>query len=170
MDIPHSDVSRAAGYVITSVEAARERHAEICERPGDFDPRTRTRFIAGAFLPADWYVKAQQFRRWYSDRLTELFKSYDVIVAPVASMPAPRFGDETITLDGVEVPIRPLFGRFVQALSPTGLPIAVAPHFQAGAMPTGVQLIGAPYREEDVLRCAAFLERTQPAIPPVRSI
>ncbi len=159
VDIPHSDVSRASGYMITSVEAARERYAELCERPADFDPRTRTRFLAGMLLPAEWYVKAQQFRRWYAAQWAELFKTWDVIIAPVVSMPAPRFDDETVMLDGAPHPIRPVFGRFVQALSPTGLPIAVTPNFNVGPMPMGVQLIGAPFREDTVLRCAAALER-----------
>jgi hypothetical protein len=69
VDIPGSDAARAAAYVITSVEAARERFTELRDRIGDFDPNTRYRFLAGAFLPADWYVKAQQFRRWYSRQL-----------------------------------------------------------------------------------------------------
>ena len=158
IDIPHSDASRATAYMITSVEAARERYAELCERPEDFDPRTRTRFLAGMLLPAEWYAKAQQFRRWYAERWAEVFKTYDVVIAPVASMPAPRFTDETVMLDGAEHPIRPIFGRFVATLSPTGLPIAVTPNFKVGPLPMGVQLVGAPYREEDVLRCAAVLE------------
>jgi AtzE family amidohydrolase len=59
VEIPGSDAARAAAYVITSVEAARERHAELRDRIDEFDPNTRYRFLAGAFLPADWYVKAQ---------------------------------------------------------------------------------------------------------------
>ena len=158
VEIFGSDAARAAAYVITSVEAARERFVELRDRPGDFDPNTRYRFLAGAFLPADWYVKAQQFRRWYSQQLSALFRDYDVILAPVAPVPAPRFTDLTATIDGEDHALRPLIGRFVQALAPAGLPIAVAPMASPGAMPVGVQIIAAPFREDHALRVAAGLE------------
>ena len=69
-----SDAARAASYVITSVEAARERFAELRDRIDDFDPNTRYRFLAGAFLSADWYVRAHQFRRCYSQQLQACFR------------------------------------------------------------------------------------------------
>jgi AtzE family amidohydrolase len=158
VDIPGSDAARAAAYVITSVEAARERFTELRDRIDDFDPNTRYRFLAGAFLPADWYVKAQQFRRWYSRQLATLFQDYDVILAPVAPVPAPRFADVVATIDGADHALRPLLGRFVQALAPAGLPIAVAPHVPAGGLPVGVQIIAAPFREDHALRVASALQ------------
>ncbi len=158
VDIPGSDAARAAAYVITSVEAARERFVELRDRVDDFDPNTRYRFLAGALLPADWYAKAQQFRRWYGARLSELFREWDVILAPSTPIPAPRFSDLTVRIDGVDQALRPLLGRFVQALAPAGLPIVAAPYIAPGALPVGVQLIAAPFREDLALRAAAALE------------
>lgn len=157
VNIPGSDAARAAAYVITSVEAARERFDELCNRIDDFDPNTRYRFLAGAFLPADWYVKAQQFRRWYGRQLAGLFENWDVILAPAVPIPAPRFTDLVTTIDGEDHALRPLLGRFVQALAPAGLPIVVAPYVQPGALPVGVQIIAAPFREDNALRVAAAL-------------
>ncbi|MDB5612157.1 MAG: Amidase [Bradyrhizobium sp.] len=158
VDIPGSDAARAAAYVITSVEAARERFTELHDRIDDFDPNTRYRFLAGAFLPADWYVKAQQFRRWYSRQLAGLFQHWDVILAPVAPIPAPCFTDQSIIIDGKELALRPLLGRFVQALAPAGLPIVVAPFVKRGALPVGVQIVAAPFKEDHALRVARALE------------
>jgi Asp-tRNA(Asn)/Glu-tRNA(Gln) amidotransferase A subunit family amidase len=158
VDIPGSDAARAAADVITSVEAARERFTELRSRIDEFDPNTRYRFLAGAFLPADWYVKAQQFRRWYSGQLAALFQDYDVILAPVAPIPAPRFADLVATIDGADHALRPLLGRFVQSLAPAGLPIAVAPYMPGGGLPVGVQIIAAPFREDHALRVASVLQ------------
>jgi AtzE family amidohydrolase len=158
VELPASDAARAASYVITSVEAARERFAELRDRIDDFDPNTRYRFLAGTFLPADWYVKAQQFRRWYSRQLAGLFKNWDVILAPVTPIPAPRFTDLTTRIDGEDRALRPLLGRFVQALAPAGLPIVVAPYMRPGALPVGVQIVAAPFREDSALCAAAALE------------
>jgi 1-carboxybiuret hydrolase len=158
VDIPGSDAARAAAYVITSVEAARERFTELRDRIDDFDPNTRYRFLAGAFLPADWYVKAQQFRRWYSQQLAGLFQHWDVILAPVAPIPAPCFTDLTTTIDGKDHALRPLLGRFVQPLAPAGLPIVVAPYVRRGVLPVGVQIVAAPFKEDHALRVARALE------------
>lgn len=158
VELPASDAARAASYVITSVEAARERFVELRDRIGDFDPNTRYRFLAGTFLPADWYVKAQQFRRWYSRQLAGLFENWDVILAPVTPIPAPRFTDLTTRIDGEDLALRPLLGRFVQALAPAGLSIVVAPYMRPGALPVGVQIVAAPFREDNALRAAAALE------------
>jgi AtzE family amidohydrolase len=158
VDIPGSDAARAAAYVITSVEAARERFMELRARIDDFDPNTRYRFLAGAFLPADWYVKAQQFRRWYSQQLAGLFQHWDVILAPVAPIPAPCFTDLTTTIGGEDHALRPLLGRFVQALAPAGLPIVVAPYVRRGVLPVGVQIVAAPFKEDHAFRVASTLE------------
>jgi len=168
IDIPGAEAARAAAYIITSVEAARERFIELRDRIGDFDPNTRYRFLAGGLLPADWYVKAQQFRRWYSQQLNDLFQRWDVILTPVAPIPAPRFSDLTVNIDGEDRPLRPLLGRFVQALAPAGLPILVAPYIARSALPVGVQIIAAPFREIDAFRVAKALEDSRlfgPAAP-----
>ena len=169
VEIPGSDAARAAAYVITSVEAARERFAELRDRVDDFDPNTRYRFLAGAFLPADWYVKAQQFRRWYSQQLAGLFEQWDIILAPVTPVPAPRFTDLTTRIDGEDHVLRPLLGRFVQALAPAGLPIVVAPCALPGGLPVGIQIIAAPFREDCALRVAKQLEASVPLVQKVPS-
>ena len=126
----------------------------------DFDPNTRYRFLAGAFLPADWYVKAQQFRRWYSRQLEGVFQNWDVILAPVSPVPAPRFADQSTIIDGKELALRPLLGRFVQALAPAGLPILVAPFVERDRPPVGVQIVAAPFKEDHVFRVAWALENS----------
>ena len=158
VEVPGSDTARAAAYVITSVEAARERFAELRDRIDDFDPNTRYRFLAGAFLPADWYVKSQQFRRWYSQQLAGLFQHWDVILAPVVPIPAPSFIDQSTIIDGKEFALRPLLGRFAQALAPAGLPIVVAPYVRRDVLPVGVQIVAAPFKEDHAFRVARALE------------
>jgi Asp-tRNA(Asn)/Glu-tRNA(Gln) amidotransferase A subunit family amidase len=90
--------------------------------------------------------------------LIDLFKNWDVILAPATPIPAPRFDDLTTSIGGVDYPLRPLLGRFVQALAPAGLPIAVVPYIAPGALPVGIQIIAAPFREDNALRVAATLE------------
>jgi Asp-tRNA(Asn)/Glu-tRNA(Gln) amidotransferase A subunit family amidase len=156
--IPEAHRARAAAMVITASEGANVHLADLKRRPQDFDPLTRDRFLAGALMPAGVYVQAQRFRAWYRARVAELFREVDVLLAPTTPCPAPRIGQERIILDGVEVMIRPNLGVYTQPLSFIGLPVLSVPVVAPGAMPLGVQLIGAPFREAHVLRVGALLE------------
>ena len=93
----------------------------------DFDPAVRDRLIAGAMLPASLVVHAQKFRRWYRERVLELFKRYDAILAPATPCTAPKIGQQTFTLDGVELPVRPNMGIYTQPISFIGLPVVAVP-------------------------------------------
>src|SRR5207237_6130501 len=71
--IPEAHRARAAAYVITTCEGSNLHFANLQKRPQDFDPATRDRFLAGALVPGTWYLQAQRFRRWYRDRVQEIF-------------------------------------------------------------------------------------------------
>jgi aspartyl-tRNA(Asn)/glutamyl-tRNA(Gln) amidotransferase subunit A len=61
-------------------------------------------------------------------------------------------------LDGVEVLTRAHLGVYTQPLSFIGLPVLSVPVVRPGSLPLGVQLVGAPFREAQVLRVGAHLE------------
>jgi Asp-tRNA(Asn)/Glu-tRNA(Gln) amidotransferase A subunit family amidase len=103
-------------------------------------------------------VQAQRFRAWYRAAVAALFNSVDVLLAPTTPCAAPRIGQDRIVLDGVEVLTRPNLGVYTQPLSFIGLPVLSVPVTRRGALPLGVQLVGAPFREADILRVGALLE------------
>jgi aspartyl-tRNA(Asn)/glutamyl-tRNA(Gln) amidotransferase subunit A len=125
----------------------------------DFDPMTRDRFLAGALVPAALYVRAQRFRAWYRERLAEVFRDVDVLLAPTTPFPAPLIGQGTIEVDGVQVPMRPMLGLYTQPLSFIGLPVISVPVAGTTPLPLGVQLVAAPWNEAALFRTAAVLER-----------
>jgi Asp-tRNA(Asn)/Glu-tRNA(Gln) amidotransferase A subunit family amidase len=128
------------------------------KRPNDFDPAVRDRLLAGAMIPAPLVDRAQKFRRWYRTQVLELFKSVDVIVAPATPCIAPKLGQTTFVLDGVEFPVRANIGIHTQPISFIGLPVVAVP-VPLEPMPIGVQIIAAPWREDIALRVALALER-----------
>lgn len=156
--IPEAHRARAAAYVITASEGSNLHLERLKTRPHDFDPATRDRFIAGTMIPNTWYLQAQRFRRWYRDQVRELFQQVDLILAPATPCVAPKIGQQTMVLDGVEVLVRPNLGLYTQPLSFIGLPIISVPIQHPGALPLGVQIIAAPYNEALILRAAALLE------------
>ncbi|MDY7003983.1 MAG: AtzE family amidohydrolase [Cyanobacteriota bacterium] len=156
--IPEAHRARAAAYIITATEGANLHLENLRTRPQDFDPATRDRFLAGALIPADWYIQAQRFRRWYQGCVGEIFKEVDIILAPTTPCFAPLLGEEKMTIAGEEVLVRPNLGLYTQPLSFIGLPVLSVPIRRTNGLPLGVQIIAAPYNEALILRVAAALE------------
>ncbi len=158
VEIREAARARAAAYVITTTEGASLHLDRLRLRPNDFDPAVRDRLIAGAMIPAPLVDRAQKFRRWYRAQVLELFKTVDVLIAPATPCIAPKLGQTTFVLDGVELPVRANIGIHTQPISFIGLPVAAVP-VPLEPMPIGVQIIAAPWREDVALQVAAALER-----------
>lgn len=165
--IPEAERARAAAFVITATEGANLHLPNLRRRAQDFEPLSRDRLLAGALVPASWYLQAQRFRQWYSRQLAELFSAVDIILAPATPVSAPLIGQETIEIGGKTVQTRPNLGLFTQPISFAGLPVAAVPIARAGKMPLGIQVIAAPWREDLCLRVAAALEAAGVAQSPV---
>jgi len=157
VELPEVYRARAAAYVITATEGAALHLDHLRERPSDFDPAVRDRLIAGAMIPASLVVKAQKFRRWYREQVLSLFKDVDAIIAPATPCTAPSIGQQTFTLDGVEMPVRANLGIYTQPISFIGLPVVAVP-VPLQPLPIAVQIIAAPWREDIALRIAHALE------------
>ena len=157
--IEENDRARAAATIITASEGASLHMEDLRTRPLDFDPMTRDRFLAGALLPAALYIRAQRFRSWYRAQVRKIFREVDVLLTPTTPFPAPRIGQDTITIDGVQVLTRPMLGLYTQPLSFIGLPVISVPVAGLGPLPLGVQLVAAPWQEAALFRVAAALER-----------
>jgi aspartyl-tRNA(Asn)/glutamyl-tRNA(Gln) amidotransferase subunit A len=158
VEIPEAARARAAAYVITTTEGAALHLDRLRRQARDFDPAVRDRLIAGAMVPATLVDKAQIFRRWYRERVLDLFKTCDAIVAPATPCTAPKIGQQTFTLDGVELPVRPNIGIYTQPISFIGLPVVAVP-VPLSPLPIAVQIIAAPWREDVALRIAHALEQ-----------
>src|SRR5215203_5294687 len=165
IEIPEAARARAAAYVITATEGSALHLDRLRSRAADFDPEVRDRLIAGTMVPAALVNQAQKFRRWYRERALELFESVDVILAPATPCVAPRLGQKTFVLDGVEMPLRPNIGIYTQPISFIGLPVVAAP-VPLTPLPIAVQIIAAPWREDLALRVAYALEQAGVAIAP----
>jgi 1-carboxybiuret hydrolase len=160
VEIPFPDAARAAAYAITSSEASALRLEELRRCPEQFDPSTRYRFLAGALLPAAWYIKAKRFQTWFRAQLEQLFNDVDLLLLPASPFVAPRFGEESIEIDGKSYSVRPTIGRFTQPISSAGLPIVCLPIPGVAPLPIGVQLVGRPNSENLVLATALKLEQS----------
>ncbi|MGB3310634.1 MAG: AtzE family amidohydrolase [Nodosilinea sp.] len=158
VEFPETPRARAAAYLITACEGSQLHLDRLRQSPMEFDPATRDRFLAGAMLPAAWYVQAQRLRRWYRDRVRDIFQNVDVLIAPTTPCVAPPLDQKTLDIDGETYPLRPHLGFYTQPLSFIGLPVISVPIHRPSQLPVGVQLIAAPYQEAKLFRVAAWLE------------
>ena len=85
-------------------------------------------------------------------------RKYPILLCPAAAIPAFRHGERSWTIDGTEV-------SYLDAWSYTdwcnllGSPGAVVPvSHSSDGLPIGVQIVGRPWEEEQVLEVAAVLE------------
>ena len=169
IELPEVERARAAAFVITAAEGGNLHLPNLRTRAADFDPAVRDRLLAGALIPAAWVLQAQRLRSWFRTRVLDLFRDVDVIVAAATPVSATPIGQETLCLNGVDLPLRASMGLLTQPISFIGLPVVAAPLHRSGQMPIAVQLIAAPWREDLALRTAAFLEREGVVNAPVAS-
>jgi aspartyl-tRNA(Asn)/glutamyl-tRNA(Gln) amidotransferase subunit A len=165
IELPEAERARSAAFVITAAEGASLHLGRLRTRAVDFDPAVRDRLIAGAMIPASLVQKAQLFRRWYREHVLAIFERYDALIAPATPYTAPLIGQQTFTLDGVEMPLRPNLGIYTQPLSFIGLPVVTVP-LPLAPLPIGVQIVAAPWREDVALRIANYLEAEAVASAP----
>ena len=166
--IENAAAGRAAAFLITAAEGANQHLADLRTRYDDFEPLTRDRLLAGALLPAQWYVHAQRVRSCYRSEVLALFADWDILIAPATPAPAMLIGQAMLEADGQSVPLRASFGVYTQPISAIGLPVIAAPIQNAlGRLPIGVQLIAAPWAEETLFRAAATLEKMGVCAAPI---
>ncbi|MDP3604840.1 MAG: AtzE family amidohydrolase [Polaromonas sp.] len=155
---PDAALARAAAFIITASEGGSLHLGGLRTRADDFEPLSVDRFIAGALQPVDWYLRAQRFRRAYRDEINALFQDWDVLLTPATPVSATPIGTEWLELNGVRQPCRAAMGLLTQPVSFAGCPVLTAPMWPvAGAMPLGVQIIAAPWREDLAFRAAQVL-------------
>ena len=171
VELPMVEAGRAAAFLITNAEGAALHLHDLRERPQDFEPLSRDRFLAGTLIPAAWVARAQRVRRLYAEQVARLFERFDILLAPSTPCAATPIGAEWFELNGQRLPVRPNMGVLTQPISCIGLPVCAVPVWGAHAsLPIGVQVIAAPWREDLALRVAAALEAANVVQAPVAAL
>ena len=159
-ELADTDLARTSAFIITASEGGNHYLPALKRAPQDFEPASRERLLAGAMLPGAWYVQAQRFRRYWQQQVLPLFEQVDVLIAPATPTSATPIGQQTMHINGQDLPIRASMGMLTQPISFLGLPVASVPLQTPGGLPIGLQLIAAPFNEAACLRAARALEQS----------
>ena len=121
--------------------------AEVCRRifMGNFC------LSAGHY--EEYFYKACQVRRLIQQAFNKLFSTCDFILSPVASSPAPKRDQKKGPL---QIYLDDQFTVFANLMGAPALSLPVA--FSEKKLPVGVQLLSAPFQEQEMLSGALAIE------------
>lgn len=120
----------------------------------NFSPSVLERMKGAAPISSAEYVEAWEKADLCKSRMLEWFKDYDVLLCPVAGKPA-----EIIDRPPGTAP-SPMAWSYTGAFNSTGWPVTVVRCGTSadGALPIGIQIVAAPWREDITLAVASYLE------------
>ena len=136
-----------------------------------FGPDVLALIDQGRLLPATDYINAQRLRRIFIGQFLDLFKSVDVLFTPTTPTGAPKIGQATVWIDGMEEDTRLAATRLGRGINVLGFPaLAIPTGVDGEGMPLSLQIIGRPFAESQILNAGAALEdalQFHKVLPPV---
>ena len=125
-----------------------------------FHPDVRALVEMGRLVSAVDYLKAEQVRTVMAGEFKRLFDQVDVIITPTEPLTAWKHGHDSLAVSGSEESLLAASWRLTYPFNLTGLPaISIPCGFDNFGMPIGLQVVGRPFDEATVLRCAAAVEK-----------
>ena len=141
------DTCYDAHRVVMDVECATFHEELFRQHPDQYGRRLRSTIETGLLLPGVRYLQAQRMRTAFARDMRELVADGAILVTPTTPAAAPR--DLNTTGDPI----------FQSPWTSCGLPTITLPSgLSANGLPLGVQLIGAPFREDELLCAARWCE------------
>jgi Asp-tRNA(Asn)/Glu-tRNA(Gln) amidotransferase A subunit family amidase len=156
---PGLERAAAAFVALRTAEGMPEVVELATGREDELGSNLRSALLGGAPSTVADYRKAAAERDAIRAQVLGFMEQHNILLLPVASVPAldPRTGSYTVS--GKDIPWTEL-GSCCRAISILGFPVAVVPcGLSREGLPVGVQVVGRPYRDREVLAVAAALER-----------
>ncbi|MBQ9431850.1 MAG: Asp-tRNA(Asn)/Glu-tRNA(Gln) amidotransferase subunit GatA [Kiritimatiellae bacterium] len=179
VSLPHTEYAISVYYIIATAEASANlarfdgvRYGHRAADPeGVFDLYARSRaegfgrevkrrIILGTYVLSSgyydaYYGRAQKVRTLIRKDFSEAFKQCDLLMTPVAPTPAYKIGE------AADDPLKMYLGDiFTVTANLAGLcGFSLPCGNTSGGLPVGVQMLGAPFREEVLFRAAAAFEQ-----------
>jgi aspartyl-tRNA(Asn)/glutamyl-tRNA(Gln) amidotransferase subunit A len=157
--IPHTrEISTI--YVHIALPEAAAYHAPTLEsRPQDYTKNVRLRLEMGRYILGEDYVRAQRGRLVLIREVNDAMNGRDGLLLPSLPVPATKLGKPTVSVGGVEEPVRNITLRLTQLFNITGHPAISLPCGKTDeGLPVGVQIVGARGRTPELLQVASAVE------------
>ena len=178
VSLPHTDLAVPVYYIIATAEASSnlarydgvrygrrsdevKDHVELYfkSRGEGFGMEVKRRIILGTYVLSSgyydaYYLQAQKVRTLIRNDFMRAFETVDAVLTPTSPTPAFKKGEKT------EDPLAMyLSDIYTLNVNLAGLPgLSVPCGFTSGGLPIGLQIIGQPYREAELLIIAHHFE------------
>lgn len=157
VEIEQLDGNISAQLTVESCEPSAYHQRWLRERPADYGDDVRVLLETGELLLATQYIQAQRYRGLIRGKFLDAFRDkVDVFIWPTLPFTATEVGATTVAIqDGVEEDMLSAIMQFTGVPSLTGLPAMSVPcGFDDDGLPTGMQIIGRPLAEAQLLSVA----------------
>lgn len=157
-----SNLSRYDGikYGYKSDKALNLRDTYIMSRSEGFGMEVKRRIMLGNFVLSSgyydaYYQKALKAKKLIQNAFFEAFEKYDMILGPVAPTTALKIGES------LSDPLKMYLGDiYTVMINIAGVPSMSAPcGFDKDGMPIGMQIIGKPFCEAEIMNAAQAFEK-----------
>ena len=127
-------------------------HAEQVATSADqYDDEVLGRLRAGAAIPESEYRHSRAVQERVRDYLLSLFSDVDLLALPTVGITAPPIGVRALQVAGQELDVRAALIGLTVPWSIAGLPALSLPAGHIDGLPVGLQLVGPPAAEEQLL-------------------
>jgi aspartyl-tRNA(Asn)/glutamyl-tRNA(Gln) amidotransferase subunit A len=151
---------------IAYAEVASLHHELLRTKAPLYDQQIRGLICLGDVWSSRHYLDAQRLRSIFRRRFADIQSSFDAVLTPSVAINAPKIG-ETAHVHG-DPPAQGLYTvmRFTVLFNCTGHPaISVPSGLDGDGLPNGVQLIGRPGKDAELLEMAQRVEQVLGAMP-----
>jgi aspartyl-tRNA(Asn)/glutamyl-tRNA(Gln) amidotransferase subunit A len=179
VSLPHTEFGVGVYYIIATAECSsnlarydgvryghRSKDAKdvadlyFKSRAEGFGPEVKRRIILGTYVLSSgyydaFYLRAQKVRTLIRQDFLNAYKEVDAILTPTSPTPAFRHGEKAANPLAMY-----LCDVYTIGVNLAGLPgLSVPCGFSSGGLPIGLQLIGQPFREAELLAIANAYEQ-----------
>jgi aspartyl-tRNA(Asn)/glutamyl-tRNA(Gln) amidotransferase subunit A len=167
---PHQGLLLPTLFATMGGEAAAGMRSRHGERQPEFGPETQPLVDMALHFTIDDYTAAQTARELLRRDYRHALRHADVIVLPTAPIPAPRIGEDCLTINGEQHLIAQLCANYTAAANLTGLPAVPVPAgLSSDRLPIGVQVMAGAFNESQALRVASAIVESAPELRRLRS-
>lgn len=166
VEIPLAEHIVPTEWAIMMPEATAYHQDYLRNSPEKYTDEVRTLLEVGAVQPATDYVNALRRRTLIQAAWKEMFVGIDVLLAPTVVAPATLRSDPFVRWDdGTVEAATAAYVRLSAPANVTGLPsLSVPAAFTSDGLPLGVQIIGKPFAEPEILTFGYALEQNTDAV------
>ena len=169
--VPILEHTLAISGTILLTEAAEIHSENIRTKAELIGNDVKSRLQQGSLTSGVDYVKSQRARTIYNLKVNNLFKTYDILIAPTVATGAPPINDTSVEINGVQELIAPLMARLTRPQNITGLPTISLPiGFTSKGLPVSMQLTAPAFQEVRLYNVANQYEKISTfknIIPPI---